>query len=900
MDSAVADLVKNFSSGARGDFLYAFVEGDNLRQFGVSGERAGVFLQSICDLIEENMADQNEDPIECGHTIVEIIKDKRAIPVQAHFKFAFDPKSLAKTKVSCRDPAFVSHVVETLQSCLTKKLSIQDKHKLDAIVEISKPFEYGPVVNVEMRVIFPYCQVETSLLRTKLRKKFIEVFREEGVFHVLKPQPTNVVDSIFQVLENFIPLSYGKTDYNSYPMEFYGYYHDEGQVDDINESSLDPRQYSLVQTNVFSDHIFEQEKELQYWLPFLTSIYFEGSETKEGEGDSDDEEEEQKMQEPEDEIEEFKEDVCEDDPATMAKYLLSMIKDSYSNKSSFSEICRVIYNIFGKGREGISMICKYSKFDKSYVEKTMSEFHHKNHLTVRTLAAFARKDSPRRYVEWHKNWFKNALLSAIGSVKLDDVLAEIAYRMFWTDFVYDPANDVWYSFNGVALEEDHGSIDFKKKIRDQLVNIYVNLEKKYKQEASKPGVTDEKKKQYDSACVEINKLVAALSTDACKKRIIKSSEINFSCKFFSKIKDRDFTKTAWVNCVVHCHENEAIVVDGKIEDYITKNTKIPYCKEYSIDHPDVKEMLSNLRKIFPDEELLHYSLKEIASFLYGKNAEKLFRIYCGEGNNGKSILFKLYHAFLGDYCFDFDPEVLTSRKKSSSGPSPEIAMAADANVGLIPETDEEAKFKESSVKRLTGGDHVYARLLHSNGGSVEMKCKIIAACNLIPKFNRNSQAIYNRFLYIPFIATFCDDAPETDEEQYAQKRFKNDKYFDQKIQKLALAMGWLAVHYYSVYKTEGMNRPPIVKKYTDEYWAENDDTSRFIHECLEITTDANGEYSKGVSTVDSQIYPIFQKFFRTFYPGTDIPGIDAMTAALNQRLGKPEMHQRFGVSLKAA
>ena len=73
------------------------------------------------------------------------------------------------------------------------------------------------------------------------------------------------------------------------------------------------------------------------------------------------------------------------------------------------------------------------------------------------------------------------------------------------------------------------------------------------------------------------------------------------------------------------------------------------------------------------------------------------------------------------------------------------------------------------MKELSGNDTFFARGLFKEGGEITPMFKLVLICNEPPQLHNSDKATWNRIRVIPFEATFCDDAPDTYEEQLRQK-----------------------------------------------------------------------------------------------------------------------------------
>jgi phage/plasmid-associated DNA primase len=226
--------------------------------------------------------------------------------------------------------------------------------------------------------------------------------------------------------------------------------------------------------------------------------------------------------------------------------------------------------------------------------------------------------------------------------------------------------------------------------------------------------------------------------------------------------------------------------------------------------------------------------KDIASFLKGRNAEKLFRIFSGCGDNSKSVFIKLMERAFGSYCVNVPVSVITVKRGSSSSATPETARLRGCHIATCAEPDDNETIKAGIVKSMTGNDRFFTRALFSNGEEIEAMYKLILITNKVPSIPNAGKAIKNRVIIIPFLATFVDkDYPEDEHEQYETKTFKKDPDFEDYIPLLSQAMLWCAVHDYREYCVEGLKKfPQVIVDETNNYWEENDPYDLFIREKL--------------------------------------------------------------------
>ena len=343
---------------------------------------------------------------------------------------------------------------------------------------------------------------------------------------------------------------------------------------------------------------------------------------------------------------------------------------------------------------------------------------------------------------------------------------------------------------------------------------------------------------------------------------------------------------------------------GKPEDFILKYSETFYPLDYTWDSHYVREILYWFDQIcVRDRELKHYFLKRLSSFLRGLNPEKLFDVWTNNGNNSKSMMVKTLQYAFGAYFIDFPTALLTGGVKNSGAANPELAQAANARGAILAEPDDRETMKGGIIKRITGGDRIFTRGLHENGGSMELTFKTIMVCNRIPDIANVDKALINRFVIMPFLGTWVEDAPETEEEQFRQRKFKMDPFFESKIPELSRALLWVLVQYYPYYAEEGLAFPAIVKEYIKKHWEDNDYYLQFIAEKLDYAfkdTDKK-DIDVSVTLTMQELYPIFTRWFRDYYPGMLVPTSAQVRSDLcmSGRLGdQPKRGSWCGIRIK--
>lgn len=596
-------------------------------------------------------------------------------------------------------------------------------------------------------------------------------------------------------------------------------------------------------------------------------------------------------------------------PSDMILDLLPLL--SYHRKEnllSSTTIGRCILNIFGEfSNDGLNLwekwMCRPQK-DEWETLKCTNDIH--KGLGIRTIGFFARQDNPKEYEEWHNVWVMSAIKEAIKNPKSHVPIAEMIHRFFWLDFfsVGDSKHD-WYQFDLIKnhLISCQGDIQLKAKILSTVKDRLNELMRGASTRSRDVSLSIVEQKEYQDEVLLYNATIVKLQDSPFLNNVISACRTVFFHGEAKKLFNKNPNLIAWANGVSEIMGNNVTFRNGLLEDYITKTTGIPLLNDFHEEHPLVIELIEWIKKVFPDEDLLHYFMKICSSFMYGRNAEKYFMIWSGDGNNSKSVIIKLLKAVLGSYAIDLPVAVLGPKQVKSSGPTPELSQADGAHLAVLSEPDAQFRLDTGAIKRLTGGDSFFTRGCHENGGSIDATFTLVFMCNKPPMMNMVDQAIRNRVLFLPFLSTFSDDAPENVEDQIKERRFPKDDKFDQKIPAFARPMAWLMKSYYKIYSEEGLYPPPdIVKKVTTEYLESNDPYKIFITECLEEVLDANGKPDRGVSITPTTMYiegkKGFRRWFNLYTQGQPVDSQEIFTREMEKRLGPREGVTWYGLGFR--
>ena len=117
---------------------------------------------------------------------------------------------------------------------------------------------------------------------------------------------------------------------------------------------------------------------------------------------------------------------------------------------------------------------------------------------------------------------------------------------------------------------------------------------------------------------------------------------------------------------------------------------------------------SFIATVLPDPALMAYICRIVGYSMTGKVSEQALFFTYGTGANGKTTMLNALLHILGDYATQASTDVITSGDSHPTG----VARLQGARMVVASELDEGRRLAEATVKSLTGGDRIAARLMH--------------------------------------------------------------------------------------------------------------------------------------------------------------------------------------------
>jgi putative DNA primase/helicase len=219
-----------------------------------------------------------------------------------------------------------------------------------------------------------------------------------------------------------------------------------------------------------------------------------------------------------------------------------------------------------------------------------------------------------------------------------------------------------------------------------------------------------------------------------------------------------------------------------------------------------------LQRVQPDPDARAFLARQLGSALLGVVREHVLFIWHGQGANGKGTLRDAILHALGDYAVEVPADLLLVTRNANL--APERMRLKGARVAYCSEIGSGAKLDEPTMKKLTGGDPVNAKLLYKNPIQFDPSHTLFMLTNHLPQVRGDDPATWRRILAIPFDTVI--PAEERDGELPEKLKAEPDAIF------AWLWSGWLD------YQRQGLNPPGSVMAATRKYQLDSDVLARFL------------------------------------------------------------------------
>ena len=370
------------------------------------------------------------------------------------------------------------------------------------------------------------------------------------------------------------------------------------------------------------------------------------------------------------------------------------------------------------------------------------------YLNKTNLTARCHSHQSKKYEKTLFNKLRNFLNIEYDYSKITDIsdvgLAEIYVELYGDDIIYH--DKCFYVFNGHYWKKNNSSNIIYKNIIGKFRSFFL----KGLDQISKNNTLSNELREH-----HIKKLTSIYT------KLGKKSTLNSLVETIATIIERDniiFENNPYLfcfnNCVFDIRTGEK--VDGRLfkDSYLYLSTNYDYCEPTQEELDNVNNAIND---VFVDEAERDCYLTILSTGLQGKTLEK-FSIANGGGGNGKGFINELLESMLGSYFYLCQNSVLLNPIKQGANPEVASLNHKRAIIYREPDTSQNQKLNLSTIKELTGGSKLNARMCNSNDTNVHLYGTHILECNEKPNIaGRIDRSAIRRFIDIPFRTTFVSN-----------------------------------------------------------------------------------------------------------------------------------------------
>ena len=340
-------------------------------------------------------------------------------------------------------------------------------------------------------------------------------------------------------------------------------------------------------------------------------------------------------------------------------------------------------------------------------------------------------------------------------------------------------NKIWWEFKEGRWREIDSGTSLRHNLSRRIHSLYTAKINKLINNLNEIEADDEKAKKQRNIIDALGKMGLKLKKTSWKQNIMRECGEVFYDGEFLNLLDKNTELLCFTNgvlditqkCFRKCEPN----------DYLSLCTNTVYVKfdENNTEHCEIRdEIIDFMRQLFPDPELNRYMWEHLASTLIGDNRNQTFNIYNGCGRNGKSKLVELMDKVLGEYKATVPITLVTQKRNSIGGVSPEIAQLKGVRYAVMQEPSKNTKLNEGVMKELTGGDPLQGRALFKDTVTFIPQFSLVVCTNHLFDINSTDDGTWRRIRVCDFKSKFVDD-PSNDPKKFEFKVDRNiDKKFD--------------------------------------------------------------------------------------------------------------------------
>ena len=493
-----------------------------------------------------------------------------------------------------------------------------------------------------------------------------------------------------------------------------------------------------------------------------------------------------------------------------------------------------------------------------------------NFYSIETLRHWAKIDNPKKFYEMLFKINEDIIENTKTQQHVD--IAKVVYELYKDRFVcVNIEKKKWYEFQNHKWVIVQSAYTLENLISDELRQMFITFWHEKVGEHLKSGdgkYGDAQYKQHNT----IQKTFEKLGDVKFRSCVISACSNLFFDGEFQKKLDSNVYLIGFKNGIYDL--KEMCFRDGLPSDYVSMSVGYDW-KTFNGDEPVFHKIDKFFSEIQVEQDMKNYVLTLIASIFRGIPDQKI-HIWTGSGGNGKSAVVNLIQMIMGQYFGVVPITILTRKRGSSSGATPELADKFGKRLIIVQEPEHNDVIFVGVMKELSGKDTIQARPLYGDPFTYVPQFKWILTCNNLPNIPSSDDGTWRRLRATPFESKMVDANP------VGPLQFLKDESLEEEFPKWTQAFMWLILtKYYKIYD-EGVNgkkykyvEPDKVKLFTKNYKMDTDIFMEFIETNIKKTD--NRKDTVGFT----YLYDIFREWYKSSYTN-EIPNKKELQAYLKK------------------
>ncbi len=481
-------------------------------------------------------------------------------------------------------------------------------------------------------------------------------------------------------------------------------------------------------------------------------------------------------------------------------------------------------------------IAKYNEGKTTCESIWKSAKEYDQYYSIGTIRHWARLDNATEYYKIIRRLNDTVFGKAETSKHVD--IAQVVYELYKDRFVcVDIVKKKWYEFQDHRWVFVQSAYTLEELISDEvrrMMTMYCS-EKLSAAAANTNGLDhDNDYRKYN----KLMKMIDNLGDVKFRENIVRACANKFFDGQFQEKLDTNSYLVGFLNGVYDL--KELCFRDGLPTDYVSKTVGYEW-KHYDINDQVFVKINKFFSEIQTEKDMREYLLTFIASVLRGIPDQKV-HIWTGSGGNGKSATVELMKNMLGEYFGVVPVTILTRKRGSASGPTPEMADKFGTRCLIVQEPEHNDVVYVGQMKEYSGKDTILARPMYGDPFYFVPQFTMILTCNNLPHIPATDDGTWRRLRVTPFESQFVDENPK------GPRQFLKDEEFQEDFPNWAQPLMWLIItQYFPKYakgvagKSYKITEPEKVKQFTKNYKMDSDAYMEFLNDNIVVTHDKDDQ-----------------------------------------------------------